>query len=69
VRPSAQAYLALTTYAAQAGQIRKAQLAGQKAIDLAPKNQKKLVRQEVNTAKVQGGFASQNSSGTNSSGG
>jgi hypothetical protein len=68
-RPSAQAYLALTTYAAQAGQTRKAQLAGQKAIDLAPKNQKKLVRQEVNTAKIQGGFASQNSTSTDSSGG
>src|SRR3954447_2404933 len=67
-RPSAQAYLALTTYAAQAGQIRKAQLAGQKAVDLAPKAQRKLVRQQVNQAKVQGGFASQGS-GTGTTGG
>jgi len=68
-RPSAQAYLALTTYAAQAGQTRKAQLAGQKAIDLAPKSQKKLVRQQVNTAKIQGGFSSQQQGTTTSAGG
>lgn len=68
VRPSAQAYLALTTYAAQAGQTRKAELAGQKAIDLAPKNQRKLVRQEVNQAKVSGGFASQSTSTTTTGG-
>jgi len=67
-RPSAQAYLALTTYAAQAGQTRKAQLAGEKAIALAPKNQRKLVRQEVNTAKVQGGFNSQQTQTTTSGG-
>ena len=68
-RPSAQAYLALTTYAAQAGQTRKAQLAGQKAIDLAPKNQRKLVRQEVNQAKISGGFQSQQQTTTTSSSG
>jgi hypothetical protein len=67
-RPSAQAYLTLTTYAAQAGQTRKAQLAGEKAIELAPKAQKKLVRQQVNTVKVQGGFSSQGT-GTSTSGG
>ena len=67
-RPSAQAYLTLTTYAAQAGQTRKAQLAGEKAIALAPKSQKKLVRQQVNTAKISGGFASQKT-GTTTSGG
>jgi hypothetical protein len=48
-RPSAQAYLTLATYASQAGQSRTAQLAGQKAIDLAPKSQKKLVQQQVKT--------------------
>jgi hypothetical protein len=53
-RPSAQAYLALTTYASQAGQTRKAELAGQKAIDLAPKAEKKLVKQQVAAAKAQG---------------
>jgi hypothetical protein len=63
-RPSAQAYLALTTYAAKAGQTDKANLAGQKAIQLAPKAQKKLVRQQVNSVKVNGAFGSQGGSGT-----
>jgi hypothetical protein len=49
-RPSAAAYLQLTTYAARAGQTRKATLAGQKAVDLAPKSQKKLVKQQVQGA-------------------
>lgn len=51
-RPSAQAYLQLATYAAQAGQTRTADLAGQKAVDLAPKAQKKLVKQQVDAAKA-----------------
>jgi hypothetical protein len=51
-RPSAVAYLQLTQFAAQAGQTRKAALAGQKAIDLAPKAQKKLVKQQVDAAKA-----------------
>ena len=51
-RPSAQAYLTLATYAQQAGQTRKAELAGQKAIDLAPKSQKKLVKQQVAAMKA-----------------
>src|SRR4051794_9845105 len=53
-RPSAQAYLTLTTYAAKAGQTRKADLAGQKAVDLAPKAQKKFVKKQVAIAKTQG---------------
>jgi hypothetical protein len=53
-RPSAQAYLTLTTYAAKAGQTRKAELAGQKAIDLAPKEQKAFVKKQVAIAKTQG---------------
>ena len=44
-QPSAQAYLQLTTYAAAAGQDRKAELAGQKAIELAPKKQRRTVKQ------------------------
>jgi hypothetical protein len=51
-RPSAVAYLQLTQYAAQAGQTRKAALAGRKAIELAPKAQKKLVKQQVDAAKA-----------------
>ena len=53
-RPSAVAYLQLTQYAAAAGQTRKAELAGEKAIELAPKSQKKLVKQQVAIAKSQG---------------
>ena len=66
-RPSAQAYLALTTYAARAGQTRIAQLAGQKAIALAPKSQRKLVRQEVNSLKVNGAFQSGQGTSTGTS--
>lgn len=47
---SAQAFLQLAQYAAQAGQQRKADLAGQKAIELAPKNQRSTVRQLVKQA-------------------
>ena len=53
-RPSAQAYLTLTTFAAKAGQTRKADLAGQKAVELAPKAQKKFVKKQVAIAKTQG---------------
>jgi len=53
-RPSAQAYLVLTTYAAKAGQTRKADLAGLKAIDLAPKGEKSAVKKQVAIAKTQG---------------
>jgi hypothetical protein len=49
-QPSAQAYLQLATYAAQAGQERKADLAGQKAIELAPKKQRSTVKQLVEQA-------------------
>jgi tetratricopeptide (TPR) repeat protein len=53
-RPSAVAYLQLTQYASKAGQKRKADLAGAKAIELAPKSQKKLVKAQVAAAKAQG---------------
>jgi hypothetical protein len=53
-RPSAQAYLTLTRYAAKAGQTRLADLAGKKAIDLAPKAQKTLVKKQVAIARTQG---------------
>ena len=51
--PNAQAYLQLVTYAALAGQDRKADLAGQKAIDLAPKDQRSTVKTLVEQAKQQ----------------
>src|SRR6478672_8787718 len=63
-RPSAQAYLALMTYATQAGQTRKATLAGLKAIDLAPKSQKKLVKQQVEAAKAQAAGGAATGTGT-----
>jgi hypothetical protein len=49
--PNAQAYLQLTQFAAQAGQKRKADLAGQKAIELAPKGQRSTVKTLVEQAK------------------
>jgi hypothetical protein len=48
-----QSYLALVQYAAAAGDERTADLAGQKAIDLAPKRLEKQVRQQVKTVKAQ----------------
>ena len=48
---SAQAYLQLVQYAALAGQDRKADLAGEKAIELAPKAQRSSVRAFVEQAK------------------
>ena len=48
--PTAQAYLQLTQFAAQAGQKRKADLAGKKAIELAPKDQRSTVRTLVEQA-------------------
>src|SRR3954452_4085942 len=51
-RPSAQAYLTLTAYAAQAGNTRLAKLAAGKAVDLAPKSQKKLVKKQAAQAQA-----------------
>jgi tetratricopeptide (TPR) repeat protein len=48
---SAQAYLQLTQFAAQAGQKRKADIAGKKAIELAPKKQRSTVKALVEQAK------------------
>src|SRR5215212_9291370 len=60
-RPSAVAYLQLTQYAAKAGQTRKAELAGRKAVELAPKSQKKQVKAAVASAKSGGGQTGQTS--------
>jgi hypothetical protein len=49
--PNAQAYLQLVQYAALAGQDRKADLAGKKAIELAPKAQRSTVKTLVEQAK------------------
>jgi hypothetical protein len=47
-------YLRLVSYASRAGDTRTADLAGQKAIDLAPKAQKKLIKQQVEALKKAG---------------
>ena len=47
-------YLRLVSYAARAGDTRTADLAGQKAVDLAPKAQKKLVEKQVKALKKAG---------------
>jgi hypothetical protein len=49
--PNPQAYINLTRYAALAGQDRKADLAGQKAVELAPKKDRKEVEAIVQQAK------------------
>ena len=49
--PNAQAYLQLVQYASLAGQDRKADLAGKKAIELAPKDQRSTVKTLVEQAK------------------
>lgn len=47
VRPTAQSYLALVESALLAGQTRKADLAGKKAVEVAPEAQKKAVRAQL----------------------
>jgi hypothetical protein len=56
-RPSSSAYVQLTLYASLAGQTRKADLAGQKAIDLAPADERSSVKQQVEQAKAAGAQA------------
>src|SRR3954451_2286644 len=53
-KPSPSNYIALVQYATLAGQTRKADLAGKKAVSLAPKDQRKAVEQQVAAAKSAG---------------
>jgi hypothetical protein len=53
-QPNAANYIALVQYATLAGQTNKADLAGKKAVSLAPKNQRKAVQQQVASAKAAG---------------
>ena len=65
-RNSSAAYIALVQYATLAGDKRVADLAGKKAVDLAPKGQEKLAAQQVKEAKkatAQQGAAAQPSGG------
>jgi hypothetical protein len=47
----APSYLQLMQYASLAGDTRTADLAGQKAVDLAPKGEKKAVKEQVKQLK------------------
>src|SRR4051794_27520911 len=51
-QPTANNYIGLVQYATLAGQTRKADLAGKKAIELAPKGQKKAAQAAVQQAKT-----------------
>jgi hypothetical protein len=51
--PSPAAYLRVAQYAQKAGRTAVSQRAGQKAIDLAPKNQKKAVEKQVAIVRAQ----------------
>jgi hypothetical protein len=62
-RPTAQNYIGLVQFATLAGQTRKAELAGNKAIELAPKAQKKAARQAVTQAKAAGTTQAQGAQG------
>jgi hypothetical protein len=50
----APSYLRLVSYASRAGDKRTAALAGQKAVDLAPKAQRKLIKKQVEALKKAG---------------
>jgi hypothetical protein len=51
-KPNPNTYISLVQYASLAGQTRLADLAGKKAIELAPKGQKKAAKQQVDQAKA-----------------
>jgi hypothetical protein len=53
-QPNPTNYIALVQYATLAGQTSKADLAGKKAVQLAPKKQRKSVQQQVASAKAAG---------------
>jgi hypothetical protein len=57
-RPSAQTYYQLAVFAYAAGQTRKGDLAGKKAVDLAPEDQRAAVKSQIDAAKQQKGFPS-----------
>jgi hypothetical protein len=57
-RPAAQTYYQLAVFAYAAGQTRKGDLAGEKAVALAPKDQRAAVKSQIDAAKQQKGFPS-----------
>lgn len=58
-QPNAQTYYQLAVYAYAAGQARKGDLAGGKAVELAPRDERAAVKAQVDAAKQQGGFPRQ----------
>jgi hypothetical protein len=57
-RPSAQTFYQLCLFAYAAGQTRKGDLAGKRAIELAPPSQRAAVKSQIDAAKKAGGFPS-----------
>jgi hypothetical protein len=53
-QPKPANYIALVQFASLAGQTNKADLAGKRAVELAPKGQRKAVQQQVASAKAAG---------------
>ena len=53
-RPSAELYVQLAALSYQAGQTRKGDLAGKKAVELAPKQDLELIKGQLEAAKSQG---------------
>jgi hypothetical protein len=66
--PNAQVYVLLTRYAALAGQTRKAELAGRRALELAPKSQRSTVKELVKQAKAAGAAAKSGAGGVSAGG-
>jgi tetratricopeptide (TPR) repeat protein len=67
-RPSSATYFQFAVYAYAAGQTRKAELAGKKALSLAPKDQREAVQAQLDAAKKQGGFGQPGGAGAATSG-
>lgn len=57
-RPAAQTFYQLAVFAYAAGQTRKGDLAGAKAVGLAPKDQRAAVKAQIDAAKKKRGFPS-----------
>lgn len=57
-RPSSQTFYQLAVFAYAAGQTRKGDLAGERAVELAPRDQRAQVKSQIDEAKKQGGFPS-----------
>jgi hypothetical protein len=66
--PSAGLYSTLAILAYQAGQTRKGDLASDKAVSLAPKDQRSLLKEQLQQAKQAGGGASSGAATTQPSG-